>query len=151
MKFILTSELNKLAKKLRFIGYNSSVNRSLSSHALIRLAIKEDRIVLTRSGKIAKDKHQFKRILIKDSDPQKQFEFVVKELKLTPEFAFTICTECNHNLFSIPKEKVAINLSDKVLNNYNEFKYCRHCGKYYWKGTHYDNTLKQVTSFLEDM
>ncbi len=149
MKFILTSELNKLAKKLRFIGYNSTVNRSLSSHTLVRVAIKEHRIALTRSKKLFNDKRQFERILIHSSDPQEQFMSIVKQLNLNADNAFTICSECNHNLYSISKERIAIKLPSKVLENYDEYKYCRHCGKYYWKGTHYINTLNQVKSIKE--
>ena len=149
MKFILTSELNKLAKKLRFLGFNSTVCRSLSSHITVRLAITEERILLTRSVKLFKDKRQFKRFLVVDSDPIKQLEAVFKEYKLCSENIFTICPECNHNLHPITVDKIAIELPPKVLANYSEFKVCRNCGHYYWKGTHYDRTIEHAQQMME--
>ncbi|MBN2829313.1 MAG: hypothetical protein JXR56_03210 [Candidatus Cloacimonetes bacterium] len=149
MKFILTSELNKLAKKLRFLGYNSTVSRSLSSHTTIRIAIKEERILLTRSVKLAKDKRCFTRILLVDDEPADQLRYLFHELKLNHDNIFTRCPDCNSELQNIPVEKVGITLPAKVLANYSEFKVCRKCGKYYWKGTHYEKTLALAQDYMK--
>jgi uncharacterized protein with PIN domain len=148
LKFILTSELNKLAKKLRFIGYNSTVSRSLSSHVTIKLAIKEERILLTRSQRIASDKRQFQRVLLTDSDPQAQLEYLFKKLNLNPDNIFTRCPECNMKLQPVSLDKIGITLPPTVVENYSEFKVCRKCGKYYWKGTHYDKTLSTAKKLM---
>jgi len=67
-KFLLAENLGKLAKWLRFLGYDAALYRKISLDNMIRIANKDNRIILTRSKKVAKNKRKFKRILIKSEN-----------------------------------------------------------------------------------
>ena len=76
-KFLLAENLNKLAKYLRFLGYDTSLYKAISLDTKIRLCQKERRIYLTRSSKEASSPHKFTRVLIKEEFVDDQ----IKEMK----------------------------------------------------------------------
>ena len=141
-KFLLDENLGKLAKWLRFLGYDAAIYKSISLHNKIRLANKEKRIYLTRDKKVAKLKQKFSRKLIKSENYREQ----LKELKGYIEFdenrIMTVCPNCNRILKNTTKEKVKNLVPEFIYKNHNEFKVCFHCGRVYWKGSHYEKILQ---------
>jgi Uncharacterized conserved protein len=55
-RFIADSMLGKLAKWLRLAGVDVEYNRDISDDTLVRRALSEDRVILTRDRFIAKRK-----------------------------------------------------------------------------------------------
>ncbi|HPR18649.1 MAG TPA: Mut7-C RNAse domain-containing protein [Candidatus Cloacimonadota bacterium] len=148
-RFLLTENLNKLARFLRMLGYDAVVYKSISSQKMIDLASKERRILLTRSHKTAKSKIHFSRILIKSVMPAKQLQEIASYLEIEDNYLFTRCLNCNKHLFEIEKQKISDLVPDPVFQSFDEFTVCRSCGKIYWKGTHYTDMKKQLAEILE--
>ncbi|MCK4957574.1 MAG: Mut7-C RNAse domain-containing protein [Candidatus Cloacimonetes bacterium] len=147
MKFIVSDDLGKLVKRLRMLGYDTLVVKKSSLDNIIRIANKDKRIFLTRSKQIAKLKKPFRRRLIESDNGLEQLSEIKNILDFDEDRLFSRCVNCNRLLRDIPKEKIEEFIPKDVFNNFSEFKFCRKCGKYYWKGSHYEdmkNALEKV-------
>lgn len=147
-KYLVTDELNRLAKALRILGYDAKVIKSISLLNLIRLAQKEGRTVLTRNKKIARDKHEFKRVLIVDEDYENQLGELVGNVEINQQKLFSRCSECNRELAVIDKVKIEGMVPAKVYDKNEEYKICFKCGRVYWRGDHYKEILAKITKAL---
>ena len=143
-KFLLTENLNRLAKWLRMLGYDAAIYRSISFHNMIRLAVKERRIILTRSNKQAKSNLKFSRILIKADNYLQQLTELIEIIAFNEQNTFSRCLLCNRLLSEITKEKIKDLIPDFIYENHTDFKVCRKCGKIYWQGTHYKAMLAEL-------
>ncbi len=148
-KFLLSENLNRLAKWLRLLGYDAVIYKSISLHKKIQLAQKERRIFLTRSKKIAKNSIQFSRRLIKSDDHLVQLKELENLINYDENMIFTRCIECNKLLNSIEKDKIKNRLDEFTFQNFEKFKICRKCGKIYWEGSHYQN-MKNILKRIID-
>jgi uncharacterized protein len=147
-KFLLTENLNKLAKFLRFMGYDAAVYKSISFDNMIRIAEKDKRIILTRSVKQSKSKKQFRRIFIKSDNHISQIKELKDVIRYNEDNTFTRCGECNKKLFEIIKTKVKGLVPEFVFETQTEFKICRYCGKFFWKGTHYKEIQRDLAEIF---
>jgi uncharacterized protein with PIN domain len=138
-KFIITRELGKLAKWLRILGYDSVYYREKDIPGIVIQAMREKRVLLTRSAEFTKYKGM-KAVVIKHDLAEEQLEQVTEELGLAlPEGAiFHICVECNTPLEGIEKEQAKERVPEYVFKTQEEFKRCPKCDKIFWKGTHWD-------------
>ncbi len=147
-KFLLDENLGKLAKWLRMLGYDSVVYKSISIEKKISLCIKERRIFLTRSKKIAKMNERFSRILIRTEKYDNQLKEILPLLEINNEMFFSRCLECNNRLQAIKAEKIDGLVPENVKHNFTDFKICRKCGKIYWHGSHYDAMKSKLKNLL---
>jgi len=106
-KFILTSELGKLARWLRILGFDAEYDRSDNPSALIIKALREERVVLTRRkarvGALGK-----RAIVVCAEGIGQQLQQVIKELNLgiNKDKMFTRCARCNQLLAEAEKSEV---------------------------------------------
>ncbi len=147
VKFLLDENLGKLARWLRLLGYDAAIYKSISIHNKIRLAIKEQRVYLTRNKKIAKLKQKFPRKIILSQNYKEQLKELKDYIEYNEDYLFTRCAICNRLLKTADKEKIKKLVPPFVYQTQNEFKICYMCGRIYWKGTHYkkiEQTLKTI-------
>ena len=147
-KFLLDENLGKLAKWLRMLGYDSVVYKSISIEKKIYLCVKERRIFLTRSKKIAKMNEHFSRILIRTEKYDNQLKEILPLLEINNEMFFSRCLECNNRLQAIKTEKIDGLVPENVKHNFTDYKICRKCGKIYWRGSHYDAMKSKLKNLL---
>ena len=147
-KILLDENLGKLGKWLRMLGYDTAVYKSISIEKKVSLCVKERRIFLTRSSKIAKRKESFSRILIKSEKYDEQLQEISHLLELNNEKLFSRCLKCNYRLQDIHAEKINGLVPEKVKHNFSEFKICRKCGKIYWRGSHYEAMKCKLNNLL---
>jgi uncharacterized protein with PIN domain len=143
MDFLTDKMLGKLARWLRFLGFDTSYPEVLADKDLIELAKSENRVLLTRDKELAKSK-EVQTLYIDSEDVEEQIVQVMKDLNLKPTNLLTRCSLCNSPLEDIGKNKVQGKVPEKVYELQDKFWICKGCGKYYWPGTHYDNILKQL-------
>ena len=148
-KFLLTENLNRLSKWLRMLGYDATIYKSISLSNMIRLAVKERRIILTRSAKQAKSNLKFSRILIKSDNHFKQIKELKEIITFNEQYTFSRCLVCNKQLYGISKEKVKDLVPEFIYENQADFKVCRKCGKIYWQGTHYKVMLEVLKNIFD--
>jgi hypothetical protein len=143
MKFILTRELGRLSKWLRILGFDTEYVRENKLSSLIILALRDERIILTRNGRMP-DLPGAKVVYIKSERIKEQLLQLLKELNLKPdsELMFSRCTICNLALEQIEKQSVMNKVPEYVFNTQDFFLACPDCKRIYWQGTHWGNVQK---------
>ncbi|HNW99796.1 MAG TPA: Mut7-C RNAse domain-containing protein [Candidatus Cloacimonadota bacterium] len=147
-KFLLTIDLNRMARWLRLLGYDAAIIPAIPVSELIRRTISEERVLITRSIRIYKDKRPFPRFLIQSDNHLQQIKELLPSLQIDDQFFFTRCICCNRPLYPIEKDKVAGLIPERAFAKHDEFFVCRHCGRFYWAGTHWDAMKKTITDLL---
>ncbi|MEW6103167.1 MAG: Mut7-C RNAse domain-containing protein [bacterium] len=148
MKFILDDMLGKLARWLRIMGYDAKYCTRISDDELINEAKKEGRILLTRDRLLVK-RFAVSSLLIKSEDIKEQIKQVIERFNLDTKNIFTRCPSCNGLLEKIKKEKAYNNVPNIVFSRYDNFSLCTLCGKYYWKGNHWEKIKEGLTELTQ--
>jgi uncharacterized protein with PIN domain len=148
IKFILSKELGRLAKWLRILGYDSKFYRGDNLSTLIIMALREERIILTRNARISRFPGP-SLVIIKSDFVDQQIKQTIErlKLKLLPKDMFTRCVICNVELAQIPKNRLKTKVPRYVYQTHQDFMSCPECKKVYWQGTHWGN----ARSYLKKM
>ena len=149
MRFIADNMLGKLAKWLRFMGYDVLYPKTMADKDLIKLSRTERRCLLTRDKELAKIK-DLNVFLVESVNPDDQIKQVINEFDLTLNGKeFTRCPECNHPLEEIDKSQIPNGslVPLGVRERQDMFWICNGCERYYWQGTHY----KKIKAKLEGL
>jgi len=139
--------LGRLARMLRLLGYDTLYANDMTE--LLAVARSGERVVLTR-GKTA---HRFpgldKVLSLKSEYPPQQLREVVERLGLdTRSGLWTRCTLCNALIERVEKADVEALVDPKIFQLYEEFYRCRGCRHVYWRGSHVERILKNLTVVL---
>ncbi|WP_455393199.1 Mut7-C RNAse domain-containing protein [[Eubacterium] cellulosolvens] len=144
MHFIADNMLGKLAKWLRFLGYDVLYPKNMDDDEIIQFSLKEDRYILTRDKELAKRKG-IKVLYIPSDQLDEQLTQVINEFNLElSSNAFIRCPECNFLLNEIAKSAITTGVPKGVLERQDQFWVCKKCNRYYWQGTHYDKIKKKL-------
>lgn len=150
MKFIADSMLGKLVRWLRMLGHDVTYNVALKDSALLEIAKKEGRILLT------KDLELYKRAISRNvevffvegnTEPKRLAEIAKRySLTLTINMDEANCPICNTKLEATEKQKLLNELEKNTFTYYDNFWECPNCGQIYWQGAHW----KQIISTLNE-
>jgi uncharacterized protein with PIN domain len=149
IKFIVDSNVGKLAKWLRMLGYDAIFFEGEDDAYMIDKAMKESRVILTRDTQVMKrgviTSGRLKAILI-DSDHQElQILQVIEALHLDFQSRpFTICLECNNSLEERSKEEMRDRVPPYVFKTQQQYMECPACQRIYWRGTHWQAMLRKL-------
>ena len=145
-KFVADDMLGKLAKYLRLLGYDTTYLRHSQDKELVKIALDENRIILTRDRELSRIK-KVKSVLLKSTATKKQLEEVKKALKIVAnkKNMFSRCSECNAGTKIMKKEAIKNLIPPLVYEMYEEFSHCPKCNRVYWPGSHYGRILKEIT------
>ena len=77
-KFIADDMVGKLARFLRILGYDTVYIHDIDNNRLIDIALKEDRIILTRDTALVQRTLVKKYLLLEMDDPEQQLYWVIK-------------------------------------------------------------------------
>lgn len=136
LKFAADKMLGRLTKWLRIIGQDVIYGQHLSGHGLLRAAVRERRIMLTRDRKTWR-RNREQSILIRDDHFRAQLRQVVEVCGLDP-FAglLTRCVECNAPLQPVAGEQVRDAVPAYVFETQEVFSRCPDCRRVFWPTTH---------------
>ena len=150
MRFAADRMLGKLAKWLRFLGYDTTYSNDLSEDEYLA-QVNEGRILLTRNTRLKRKVAQDQLVFIRDNDPKVQLQEVIGRLHLRPEPKrfFTRCTLCNEVLVPTEGADVYGRVPDYVWTAHGRFSRCDRCGKLYWEGSHLERNRKEIMRLLE--
>ena len=150
MRFICDIMLGKLATYLRMAGVDSAYNKTISFPSLIKTATAENRIILTRRSGIPSADCTVAIYCINSNYPHEQLQDVLTKyaIRLDQARFFSRCLLCNEALVHLDKAKVIGNVPAYVTSTVSDFSQCPICNKTYWKGTHYQNMLRQLGNLL---
>lgn len=147
LKYITDATLAKLAKWLRLLGYDTIVYQWEAGREMLRLAEKEQRIVLTRRKDMLERQFSGRVYYIRTKDTGDQIREVVNafSLPIDKHNLFTVCLICNERLQPMERKEVEDLVPAYVFANCTEYNKCPRCQRIYWAGTHQRNSLR----FLE--
>jgi len=134
--------VGKLAKWLRMMGYNAVLFKDEDDGSLVRTALVQNRVVLTKDSQIMRRKvvtsGKVKAVFLDVDNPKEQLRKVIQALHLDCRFKpFSICLECNHTLVERTKEEVRGRVPPYVFRTKEQFMECPSCHRVYWRGTHW--------------
>ena len=146
--FIADCHLGKLAKYLRFMGFDTLYFAQIDDNDLITMANEEDRVILTRDRELFERK-KAECILLKSIAMDEQLREVVRKFHLqnyTP--SISRCIVCNEPLRIVEKEDVIDRLPPKVIKYFSYFEQCKRCERIYWHGDHYQRMRTSLDHIL---
>jgi len=146
MKFLADDMLGRLAKWLRILGYDTLYLSATPDEVLMRRALAEKRVLLTQDQELAQKMPGTSVLLIRNNRYFAQLQEVSRSLKLKihSDRLFSLCLECNIPVTQVAKKTVQKDVPSYAYQNHRIFWKCSHCAKVYWRGSHYDNTLKKL-------
>lgn len=148
-KFYADSMLGKLARFLRFLGYDTLYRREESIEKMLEISYQNNRIVLSKSSDIVNrcDKLNVKSLLINTNDIDYQLK-VLREmfhLEMSIPPLKTRCSVCNNELIEKNKQEIINLIPDSTAKYHDRFWQCSNCGKIYWLGSHWKDIEKIIT------
>jgi hypothetical protein len=149
MKFIVDSNVGKIAKWLRLMGFDALFFNGQDDSEMILTALAEDRVILTRDTQLMKwgviTSSRLRAILIESDEADSQIRQVIKELNLDSQIKpFTICLECNQPLREASQKEVEDRVPPYVYRTQRQFMECPNCHRAYWRGTHWQAMLRKL-------
>ena len=143
-RFIADCHLGKLAKYLRFMGYDTLYFPHIDDRDLVERAQKEARTVLTRDAPLARRKN-VPVFFLDASDAAGQLRTLAEAFGLMlRDEAFRRCLICNARLETVGKTAAGDAVPPAVRDRFDRFARCPVCGRVYWHGDHY----RRMTAFL---
>ncbi len=144
-RFILDVHLGKLARYLRFSGFDTLYSNNYEDSEIAEIAEEQKRAVITRDRGLLKRTIIKRGYWIRSQVSSEQYREVVTRFQLEGlENLFSRCPECNGLLEKEEKKNIIDKLPEKTAIYHNDFKKCTVCGKIYWKGDHYYNFLEMI-------
>jgi len=154
IRFIADSNVGKLARWLRIMGYDTLFIKNIDDGRLVDIALEEERVILTRDTQImarrAISNGMLKAVLCREDDPGEQLRRVVETLQLDCRSAlFRRCLECNEVLVPRDKEEVEGLVPPYVFRTQAQYMQCPACQRIYWRGTHWQRMTEELGRLME--
>lgn len=143
MRFLCDAMLGGLAKWLRAAGHDTlyaSEDTDTADRALVRLAMNEERALLTSDGGFLERgpvrDGEVAFLLVPHLPVEDQLRLIAGHFGL--ERHAPRCMRCNGALEELPWEEAERRVPPKVADRQEEFFRCRWCGRLFWYGTHWE-------------
>ena len=150
-RFIADAMLGRLSRWLRLLGFDTLYYPDIKDGDLLKLAVQEDRCLLTRDTHFMNIRNFTNLLLVHSDDPLEQVMEVLSSLNLN-EFKPGRCARCNGVLDPVArKEEVRNMVPEYVFLHCHSFLKCSACGKAYWKGTHLRRFKTMLHHVLESV
>ena len=151
-KFYADSMLGKLARFLRFLGFDTLYRSKESVNDMLEDSQKDSRVLLSRSEQIISlcAKKNVQSLLISSMKIKEQLQTLKDELTISyiipPEKMK--CSVCNGDLTKRKKEEILDRIHEGTAKFYVDFWECNNCKKIYWHGSHWED-IKRIIEELE--
>ena len=124
--------VGKLARWLRMMGYDSLFFDGAEDSQMVRQALAEGRMILTRDTEVMKRRvigsGRLKAILIESEEPERQMRQLLSSLDLLEGARpFTLCLECNQPLVERGRDEVRDRVPPYVFATQTHYMECPAC------------------------
>ena len=156
VRFAVDGMLRSLATWLRLLGYDCIAGPDLFGRRLLKQAVVEDRVFLTRNAHLTDNlphhllEHCRIAYVASEHLPDQLREVVTKYSLQTEQHVFTRCVECNEPLRRAERSEALGQVPNDVAESETEFWRCPRCGKTFWRGSHVRNSLQRLQQWLAD-
>jgi uncharacterized protein with PIN domain len=149
MKFIADAHLGQLARNLRMLGFDVLYRNDYSDAEVVRIAVEEDRIVLTRDRDLLIRKEIAVGCYLHAISCDEQVAEVVMRFSLAGAAReFSRCLTCNGMLRVVEKSLVADRIPQHSRQIYDRFFECDVCARVYWEGSHVVRMRQRIVRML---
>ncbi len=136
-RFMVDAMLGRLARWLRVLGYDTAYESDIDDEHLVRRAIEEDRVILTRDRALPEEWRVPRILVLETESPLEQLREVAQRMRLAwRDRLFRRCSVCNTPLAPVARDEISGRLPPRVLAEQRRFVACRSCGRVYWEGSH---------------
>jgi len=149
-RFLVDVMLGRLARWLRFLGYDTAYEADASDPELVRRSLAEGRLLLTRDRRLLERYPHVEAFRVESDDPLRQLRQIVDALGLRRTAGSPPrCTACNGALQPSGVESVRDRIPPYVASTRRCFGVCKGCGRIYWEGTHLARMERDLEEALE--
>ena len=132
--------LGKLAKRMRLLGFDSLYRNDYQDADMVKIAVNERRIVLTRDRRLLYIKQIDHGYWVRAVDVEVQVDEVLRRFDLYDSIhPFVRCLVCNGVLAPVAKADILDRLEPKTRLYYEVFHRCTDCQRIYWEGKHMEH------------
>lgn len=149
-RFAADAMLGGLARWLRALGYDTWWDAHVADAELVRRALQERRVILTRDVPLVQEWRLDNLLFIRADAPLDQLREVADAYPLDDAALFSRCTRCNHALESVSPDDVPGRVPPAVLTKEADLQRCPSCGRVYWEGSHTARMRREVAQVLAD-
>jgi len=151
-KFVIDTNVGRLARWLRMMGYDALLFHELDDGLMVKLALAQGRTIVTKDTEFMKRRsitsHKVRAVLVSGDDPELQMLKVIAELQLDTRFnPFTRCLECNAPLQARDRDGIKEEVPPRVYEKQYQYMECPVCRRLYWQGTHWENMCRKLQEF----
>lgn len=168
MKFLADSMVARVGKWLRTIGIDVVIwdpyalpkmkNTNQDPKAtILTLAVREQRILLTRDKKLADRRDAGACFVVSSDDPFQQFQEIKAHfaLKIKKDELMSRCALCNAKSFMLAdteyaRTQTAFDVPARVLELVTEYWVCTACNKIFWEGPKFSSAYDNVMRMFDD-
>ncbi len=150
MTFVADCMLGRLAKWLRILGFDVLYFSKAEDPALVEIARREGRVLLTRdTGLIERTAKRSDRLFVRSDDWEDQVVQVLDEYGLWDAVRpNTRCLACNLPLKALSRERARNLVTPYVGERASAFAVCPGCERVFWQGTHAGDMEKKIGRLL---
>jgi uncharacterized protein with PIN domain len=139
LRFAADAMLGRLARWLRLVGCDTTYEAHIADGELVRRAIQDGRVVLSRDRRLAEEWRIPHLLLLEPEDPIDQLALVVRAFGIDWRARlFSRCAVCNAPLADEMPDDAAPEVPPAVRAAQLRFRRCSGCRKLYWEGSHAD-------------
>ncbi len=144
-RFAADAHLGRLARYLRFCGFDTLWDNSWDDADLVAVAASDARVVLTRDRTLLMRRALPQGYYLRDTAPLAQLTYLAARYALDLCEGYPArCLECNVPLGRVPKQEIAVRLLPGTLAGFDEFWCCGRCSGVFWRGSHWRRMREAV-------
>jgi uncharacterized protein with PIN domain len=148
MKFLLENNLSRLAKWIRFLGYDVKVLEGPVN--LEELMRNRDRVFITTSRRWERSLKNLgiRYLVVPREDWEVQLCMTLRAFGLEPDLKLSRCSYCGGGLIPVRKEDFKDRIPPRAYESAYDFTYCSRCDAVFWKGLHYERMVRMLRDVL---
>ena len=137
-RFFADAMLGGLGRWLRTLGLDVASDPALDDAALVELAAREGRVILTRDRKLVERRLARRHLLIASDHVGEQLRQVLAafDIAIDPARVLSRCLRCNVPLVELDTEMALQRVPPFVARTQQQFRECPSCRRIFWPATH---------------
>ena len=149
--FVLDVHLGKLARYLRFLGFDTLYRNDYDDEELAQISSEQQRVLLTQDLGLLKRSIVTYGYRVRSPNPKIQVKEVLKRFDLYSKIVpFYRCSRCNGLLSPVEKAAIQHQIPYFTALYYQKFFQCQSCQQVYWRGAHYQKMQQLIAELSQE-